>query len=90
MKFILLKAEKVTFSPLSTRIDLTIDYPAEMDENDTWPWFKFSVVDDKGQVYEGLKLQTGMSRKIWSSYDSHIASNGYDTKFIYTQAKTYK
>ncbi|MEH7385811.1 DUF4179 domain-containing protein [Bacillus sp. JJ1521] len=56
-----LTADKVTFSPLSTRIDLTIDYPAEMDENDTWPWFNFSIVDDKGNVYEGLKLQEGMA-----------------------------
>ncbi|MEH7254537.1 DUF4179 domain-containing protein [Neobacillus niacini] len=56
-----LKADKVTFSPLSTRIDLKIDYPAEMDENDTWPWFDFTVVDDKGRVYDRLKLQTGMA-----------------------------
>ncbi|WP_395939806.1 DUF5643 domain-containing protein [Bacillus sp. 03113] len=56
-----LTADKVTFSPLSTRIDLTIDYPSEMDENDTWPWFDFSIVDDKGKVYEGLKLQEGMA-----------------------------
>ncbi|KQL18256.1 DUF4179 domain-containing protein [Cytobacillus solani] len=53
--------DKVTFSPLSTRIDLTIDYPAKMDENDTWPWFEFAVVDDKGQVYDRLKLQAGMA-----------------------------
>ncbi|MBG9452969.1 hypothetical protein ABE61_02450 [Lysinibacillus sphaericus] len=57
----MLTAEKVTFSPLSTRIDLTIDYPAKMDENDTWPWFDFSVVDDNGHVYDKLKLQTGMA-----------------------------
>lgn len=56
-----LTADKVTFSPLSTRIDLTVDYPAEMDENDTWPWFDFSVVDESGQVYDKLKLQTGMA-----------------------------
>ncbi|WP_445506125.1 DUF5643 domain-containing protein [Niallia sp. 03190] len=54
-------AIKILFSPLSTRIDLTIDYPAEMDENDTWPWFEFSVVDDTGKVYEGIKLQEGMA-----------------------------
>lgn len=57
----MLTADKVTFSPLSTRIDLTIDYPAKMDENDTWPWFDFSVVDDNGHVYDKLKLQTGMA-----------------------------
>jgi hypothetical protein len=56
-----LTANKVTFSPLSTRIDLIIDYPAEMDENDTWPWFEFSVINDKGKVYDGLKLQEGMA-----------------------------
>ncbi|CAM3747127.1 DUF4179 domain-containing protein [Mesobacillus zeae] len=56
-----LTADKVTFSPLSTRIDLTIDYPVEMDENDSWPWFDFSVVDDNGHVYDKLKLQAGMA-----------------------------
>lgn len=54
-------ANKVTFSPLSTRIDLTIDYPIEMNENDTWPWFNFSVVDENGHVYDRLKLQEGMT-----------------------------
>lgn len=34
-----------------------------MDENDTWPWFDFSVVDDKGKVYDRLKLQQGMAGK---------------------------
>lgn len=56
-----LTADKVTFSPLSTRIDLTIDYPTEMDENDSWPWFDFSVVDNNGHVYDKLKLQAGMA-----------------------------
>ena len=56
-----LTADKVTFSPLSTRIDLTIDYPTEMDENDSWPWFDFSVVDDNGHVYDKLNLQAGMA-----------------------------
>jgi hypothetical protein len=63
-----LTADKVTFSPLSTRIDLTIDYPAEMNENDTWPWYEFSVVDDSGYVYDGLKLQTGMA----GNYGHHM------------------
>ncbi|WP_342430313.1 DUF4179 domain-containing protein [Neobacillus sp. FSL H8-0543] len=54
-------ADKVTFSPLSTRIDLTMDYPAEMDENDTWKWFDFSVVDSNGRVYDRLELQSGMA-----------------------------
>ena len=61
-------ADKVTFSPLSTRIDLTIDYPAEMDENDTWKWFDFSVVDDNGRVYDRLELQTGMA----GNYGHHM------------------
>lgn len=67
-EFYTLTAEKVTFSPLSTRIDLTIDYPAEMDENDSWPWFDFSVVDDNGHVYDKLKLQAGMA----GNYGHHI------------------
>ncbi|VXC57091.1 conserved hypothetical protein [Bacillus sp. 349Y] len=54
-------ANNVTFSPLSTRIDLSVDYPAELDENDRWPWFEYSVVDDQGRVYDGMKLQTGMA-----------------------------
>ena len=63
-----LTADKVTFSPLSTRIDLTIDYPTEMDENDSWPWFDFSVVDDNGHVYNKLKLQAGMA----GNYGHHM------------------
>ncbi len=54
-------ADKVTFTPLSTRIDLTVDYPVEMNEDDTWPWFDFAVVDDKGRVYDRLNLQSGMT-----------------------------
>ncbi|MEK4427179.1 DUF4179 domain-containing protein [Solibacillus sp. FSL K6-1523] len=53
-------AEKVTFSPLTTRIDLSVDYPVEMNANDTWPWFEMYVLDDSGQKYEGLTLQTGV------------------------------
>lgn len=56
-----LTAEKITFSPLSTRIDLTVDYPKDMDENDTWPWFDYVITDDKGKVYEGLEQQIGMA-----------------------------
>ncbi|MGE6599807.1 DUF4179 domain-containing protein [Bacillus proteolyticus] len=61
-----LTADKVTFSPLSTRIDLTMDYPAEMDKNDSWPWFHISVVDDNGHVYE---LQEGMA---FGNYGHHM------------------
>ncbi|TQR15404.1 DUF4179 domain-containing protein [Psychrobacillus vulpis] len=63
-----LTADKVIFSPLSTRIDLTIDYPTEKDEDDTWPWFEFIVVDDKGRVYDKLKLQAGMT----GNYGHHM------------------
>ncbi|MEB2302792.1 DUF4179 domain-containing protein [Lysinibacillus xylanilyticus] len=63
-----LTAYKVTFSSLSTRIDLKVDYPAEMDENDSWPWFDFSVVDDNGHVYDKLKLQAGMA----GNYGHHM------------------
>lgn len=63
-----LTADKVTFTPLSTRIDLTVDYPTEMDENDTWPWFNFAVVDDNGRVYDGLNLQTGLT----GNYGHHM------------------
>ncbi|MCM3757651.1 DUF4179 domain-containing protein [Sporosarcina aquimarina] len=66
---VLITADKVTFSPLSTRIDLTIDYPIEMDENDSWPWFDFSVVDDNGHIYDKLKLQTGMAA---GTYGHHM------------------
>lgn len=63
-----LTADKVTFSPLSTRIDLTVDYPAEMDENDTWKWFDFIVIDNTGRIYDGLKLQSGMA----GNYGHHM------------------
>lgn len=53
-------AEKVTFTPLATRIDLSIDYPVEMNADDTWPWFEMYVLDDSGRKYEGLTLQSGM------------------------------
>lgn len=63
-----LTADKVTFSPLSTRIDVTVDYPAELDENDRWKWFDFSVVDNNGNVYDRLKLQAGMA----GNYGHHM------------------
>ncbi|WP_075618613.1 DUF4179 domain-containing protein [Paenisporosarcina indica] len=62
-------ADKVIFTSLSTRMDLTIDYPTEMDENDTWPWFDVSVVDDNGRVYDKLKLQSGMAA---GNYGHHM------------------
>lgn len=53
-------AEKVIFTPLATRIELTVDYPTEMDANDTWPWFEYYVMDETGKFYDGLTLQPGM------------------------------
>lgn len=53
-------AEQVTFSPLATRIDVKVDYPIEMDSNDTWPGYEVLVQDATGNTYEGLKLQRGM------------------------------
>ncbi|MER1999862.1 MAG: DUF4179 domain-containing protein [Lysinibacillus sp.] len=55
-------AEKVVFSPLATRIDLKVDYPTEMNENDTWPWFEYEIKDNTGELYEGLRLQSGVER----------------------------
>ena len=40
-----------------------------MDENDSWPWFDFSVVDDNGHVYDKLKLQAGM---VFGNYGHHM------------------
>ncbi|MEG0258678.1 MAG: DUF4179 domain-containing protein [Lysinibacillus sp.] len=55
-----LTVKQVSFTPLSTRIDVMVDYPRELDENDRWPWFTTKIFDDTGNVYErGLKLQEG-------------------------------
>jgi len=54
-----LTADKIIFSPLSTRVDLTVDYPVDMDLDDSYPWFGFSVVDDQGKRYDKIKIQTG-------------------------------
>ncbi len=56
-----IEANKVVFSPLSTRIDLSIDYPEEMDVNDTWPWFDFYAIDNEGNRFDGIKIQSGMA-----------------------------
>ncbi|MDM5187998.1 DUF4179 domain-containing protein [Bacillus sp. DX4.1] len=63
-----LTVDKVTFSSLSTRIDLTFDYPKEMEANDKWPVFDYTVTDDKGKIYEGGKLQVGSA----GPYGHHI------------------
>lgn len=56
-----IEAEKVIFSPLSTRIDLNIDYPEQMDTNDTWPWFNFYAIDDQGNTFDGTQIESGMA-----------------------------
>ncbi|PEU07437.1 MULTISPECIES: DUF5643 domain-containing protein, partial [unclassified Bacillus (in: firmicutes)] len=63
-----LTVDKVTFSSLSTRIDLTLDYPKEMEDNDSWPAFDYTVTDDKGKIYEGGSLQVGSA----GLYGHHI------------------
>lgn len=54
-----LTVDQVIFSSLSTRIDLTFDYPKEMEANDSWPALDYTVTDDKGKIYEGVSLQVG-------------------------------
>ena len=58
----------MTFSSLSTRIDLTFDSPKEMEDNDGWPAFDYTVTDDKGKIYEGRSLQVGST----GLYGHHI------------------
>ncbi|MDR4987050.1 DUF4179 domain-containing protein [Bacillus cereus] len=63
-----LTVDQVTFSSLSTRIDLTFDYPKEMEANDGWPAFDYTVTDDNGKTYEGETLQIGST----GLYGHHI------------------
>ncbi|EJS73139.1 MULTISPECIES: DUF4179 domain-containing protein [Bacillus] len=60
--------DQVTFSSLSTRIDLTFDYPKEMEANDSWPALDYTVTDDEGRIYEGVSLQVGST----GLYGHHI------------------
>ena len=53
-------AEKVTFYPLGTRIDLYVDYPDEMEQSGDWPWFDYYALDDTGNIYEALELREGV------------------------------
>ena len=62
-------AERVAFTPLATRIDLKVDYPIEMDANDTWPGFELYVVDNDGKVYDGLTFQYGFMP---GNYGHHV------------------
>ena len=63
-----LTVDQVTFSSLSTRVDLTFDYPKEMEANDGWPALDYTVTDDKGKIYEGVSLQVGST----GLYGHHI------------------
>ncbi|HDR4562466.1 DUF4179 domain-containing protein [Bacillus cereus] len=63
-----LTVDQVTFSSLSTRIDLTFDYPKEMEVNNSWPALDYTVTDDKGKIYEGVSLQVGST----GLYGHHI------------------
>ncbi|HFJ9446662.1 MULTISPECIES: DUF4179 domain-containing protein [Bacillus] len=63
-----LTVDQITFSSLSTRIDLTFDYPKEMEVNDSWPALDYTVTDDKGKIYEGVSLQVGST----GLYGHHI------------------
>lgn len=63
-----LTVDQITFSSLSTRIDLTFDYPKEMESNDSWPALDYTVTDDKGKIYEGVSLQVGST----GLYGHHI------------------
>ncbi len=52
-----LTADEVTFSPLSTRIDLTIDYPAEMDGSKL-TWTKITLYNQENdQVQTDFCMQ---------------------------------
>ncbi|MEC5307992.1 DUF4179 domain-containing protein [Bacillus thuringiensis] len=63
-----LTVDQVTLSSLSTRIDLTFDYPKEMEANDSWPALDYTVTDDEGKIYEGVSLQVGST----GLYGHHI------------------
>ncbi|MEB9685935.1 hypothetical protein BK742_34245 [Bacillus thuringiensis serovar pingluonsis] len=63
-----LTVDQITFSSLSTRIDLTFDYPKEMESNDSWPALDYTVTDDKGKIYAGVSLQVGST----GLYGHHI------------------
>lgn len=53
------KVDNVSFSQLGTRIDLSIDYPKELELNDSWKAFNYSVIDDQGNIFKGPDLQVG-------------------------------
>lgn len=56
-----ISSKSVTFSPLSTRIDLNVMYPAILDTNDHWPMYDYMVMDSNGRKYDALDIQEGTS-----------------------------
>jgi len=63
-----LNVAKVSFTPLSTRIDVLVDYPKELDRNDQWPFFEFEVTDSEGKLYNRANMQMGATK----DYGHHI------------------
>lgn len=63
-----LNVAQVSFTPLSTRIDVLVDYPRELDRNDQWPFFEFEVIDSEGKLYDRANLQMGATK----DYGHHI------------------
>jgi len=63
-----LNVAQVSFTPLSTRIDVLVDYPSELDRNDKWPFFEFEVTDSEGELYDGANIQMGATK----DYGHHI------------------
>ncbi|MEB2280264.1 DUF4179 domain-containing protein [Lysinibacillus xylanilyticus] len=57
-----LNVGQVSFTPLSTRIDVLVDYPNELDRNDKWPFFEFEVTDSEGELYDGENIQMGATK----------------------------
>ena len=63
-----LNVAQVSFTPLSTRIDVLVDYPRELDRNDQWPFFEFEVTDSEGRLYDRANMQMGAAK----DYGHHI------------------
>lgn len=63
-----LNVAQVSFTPLSTRIDVLVEYPSELDRNDKWPFFEFEVTDSEGELYDRANMQMGATK----DYGHHI------------------
>lgn len=63
-----LNVAQVSSTPLSTRIDVLVDYPRELDRNDKWPFFEFEVIDSEGKLYDRANMQIGATK----DYGHHI------------------